>query len=112
MDTEQPRHMLALYGSAGALVWGLFHLVTLIRSGQPVSVADGFRAFANVLAALLVGALVAYFLGPALTPMVPITGLRDPHVVGFGLGALGWEGLPIVLDFARRWGKRQAREKL
>jgi MFS family permease len=111
MDTEPPRLALALSALAGAAVWGTFHLVTTLWAGQPVARADQLRALANVAAALLVGALCAYFVGPAVADYVPLAGLRDPHVVGFGIGMLAWEAAPFFFSWARLRAKRIAKEK-
>lgn len=111
MDTEPPRQVWALYGMAGALVWGTLHLVTVWRAGT-VSSHDIIGAVINVVAALIVGTACAAMLGPALAPMVPIAGLRDPYVVGFGVGAGAFELLPIALTFASAVAKKFSREKL
>jgi hypothetical protein len=92
---------LAISALGGAVVWGTFTLVTAIWAGQPVARADCIRAAVNVAAGILVGVIVAWFLGPALAPMVPIAGLRDPHVVGFGLGAATWELAPFAFRLLR-----------
>lgn len=111
MDPDPPRHVWALFGTSGALVWGTLHLVAMWRAGT-VSARDLIGAGINVFAAFAVGAGVSYFLGPALTPMVPIAGLRDAHVIGFGLGFFAFELVPVVLDFAHRKAKKISREKL
>lgn len=110
MDTEPPRLALALSALGGALVWGTFHLATSLWAGQPVARADVLRALANVAAAIIVGVLVSYFLGPALAAYVPIVSLRDPHVVGFGIGAGMWEVGPFALGWLRAKAKRLSKE--
>lgn len=112
MDTEPSRQLMSLAGISGALVWGLFHLVTMWRSGVQPSPRDVYAAVGNVIAALIVGGLVAYFVGPSLLPLVPVVGLRDTHVVGFGVGVLSWELLPVLFSFARSKAKRISRDKL
>lgn len=101
------RTTLGLSALAGGAVWGLYHLATTLLAGQPVHRQDIILAGLNVAAAILVGALVAYFVGPALVPMVPVAGLRDPHAVGFGIGAMAWEATP----FAYRWLRVLAAKK-
>lgn len=111
MDTEPPRELLAVSALAGAAVWGTFHLVTALWAGQPVPRADQLRALANVIAAAIVGSLTAYFVGPAFAEYVPLEGLQNPHVVGFGIGLLAWEAAPFFINWARGRAKRLAKEK-
>lgn len=111
MDTEQTRLALLWSALGGAVVYGTFHLATNLWAGQPVGRADVLRALANVAAAIVVGALTAYFLGPALTEFVPIVSLRDPHVVGFCIGGGSFEVGPFVFGWLRGKAKRVAREK-
>lgn len=111
MDTEPPRLLLAVSALAGAAVWGTFHLVTALWAGQPVQRADQLRALANVLAAAIVGSLTAYFVGPAIADYLPMAGLKNPHVVGFGIGLVSWELAPLFITWARGRAKRLAQEK-
>lgn len=111
MDAEPPRLAIALSALAGAAVWGTYHLVTTWFAGQPASRADLLRALANCAASAVVGLLVAVFLGPMIASYVPDLRLRDPHVVGFVIGALAWEALPFVLRFAKGRAERFVKEK-
>lgn len=104
MDAEPPRLALALSALGGAVVYGTFHLLTALWAGQPVERTDVLRALANVAAAIIVGVLTAYFLGPALMPLMPIGPMRDPYVVGFAIGFGGLE----VAPFASKWVRGQA----
>lgn len=111
MDTEPPRLALAMSALGGALVYGTFQLVTALWSGQPVERADVVRALVNVAATILVGVLSAYFLGPALMACcVPVASLREPHVVGFCIGATAWLVAPIVFGVVRDRAKQKAKE--
>lgn len=111
MDTEPPRLALAFSALGGAVVYGTFHLATALWAGQPVALRDVLRALANVVAAILVGGLTAYFLGPAVAQYVPIVSLRDPHVVGFAIGAGAWEVAPFAFGLLRARARNIAREK-
>jgi hypothetical protein len=107
MSEDLTRTTLGLSALAGGAVWGLYHLATTLLAGQPVHRQDLILAAANVAAAVTMGALVAYFVGPVLIPLVPIAGLRDPHAVGFAIGAVAWEAAP----FAYRWLRVLAAKK-
>jgi hypothetical protein len=98
-DDATLRATLSLSAVFGGSVWGMYHLATTLLAGQPVHVRDLILAAVNVLCAIGVGASVAYFVGPVLAPLVPLEGLRDPHAMGFGIGAVAWEAAP----FAYRW---------
>lgn len=104
------RATLGLSAIAGGAVWGLYHLATTLLAGQPVHRQDFVLASLNVAAAILMGGLVAYFVGPALSPLVPIVGLREPHALGFAIGAVAWELAPIAYRGARLLAARKAGE--
>lgn len=90
------RQTLGLSAIAGGAVWGLYHLATIALAGQPVHRQDLILAAVNVACAVVAGGLVAYFLGPVIGPMIPLDGLRDPHALGFGVGAVAWEAIPFA----------------
>lgn len=96
MFLEPDRLVAAVSAFAGGLFWGGFHLATTILAGQPVTETDVVRALANVTLGLLGGGLLAYFVAPAIAPLIPFASLRDLHAVGFGLGAVAWEVAPFV----------------
>src|SRR5665213_3185059 len=104
---ELSRSTLGLSAIAGGAVWGLYHLTTTLLAGQPVHRNDVVLASLNVAAAMVMGALVAYFLGPVIAPWVPVAGLREPHALGFGIGAISWEAAP----FAYRWVRLAAAKR-
>lgn len=111
MDTEPPRLALGVASLAGAAVWGTYTLVMAFFAAEPIRGRDAARALVNVAAAIVVGILVSYFLGPAILSAVPVATLKDPHVVGFALGAGAWEIWPFVVRFARRRAASFAKEK-
>lgn len=111
MDTEPPRLALGVASLAGAAVWGTYTLVMAFFAAEPIRGRDAARALVNVAAAIVVGLLVAYFLGPAILAAVPVATLKDPHVVGFALGAGAWELWPFVVRLARRRAAAFGKEK-
>lgn len=102
------RVTLSLSALAGGAVWGLLQLATKLLAGQPVHRQDLILAGLNVACGIAAGVLVAYFLGPALGPLIPVEGLRDPHALGFGIGALSWELAPIAYKAARLFAQMKA----
>ncbi len=100
---ERLRYLLG--GVAGALIYGVFTVMQLIKSGQRPAASDYLRALANVMAAMVVAAIAAPTLGPSLVSLIPWEGLRnaaDPIGVGVVVGAVGWELLPVLIEAARR----------
>lgn len=102
------RQTLGLSALAGGAVWGLYHLTTTLLAGQPVHRQDIILAALNVSAAVAMGGLVAYFVGPAVAPLLPLEGLREPHAMGFGIGAIAWEALPFVYRWLRVFAAKKA----
>lgn len=102
------RATLGLWSIAGGALWGTYHLATTLLAGQPVHRQDIILAALNVACAMIAGALVAYCLGPALVPLIPIEGLREPHAAGLGIGAVAWEALPFVYRWVRLVGARKS----
>lgn len=102
------RVTLGLSAIAGGAVWGCYHLATTLLAGQAVHRQDVILAALNVTAAILMGSLVAYFLGPALAPLIPLEALREPHAMGFGVGALAWEAAPFLYRGFRMFAAKKA----
>lgn len=111
MDTEPPRLALAIYSLCGSIFFAMFHLATSLWAGQPVAVTDVIKAFANMVFAIVSGFLVAYALGPAIGSYFPAGELRDPHVVGFVVGALTWEAAPWFFRYGPQLLRRFGKEK-
>lgn len=108
------RLRFALGGAAGALIYGVYTFVQLVKAGHRPTLPDVWRAAANVAAGLVVGTVAAFALGPALVALIPFEGFRaaiDPVAVGFAVGGLGWELLPLVIEGAKRWASRMIKEK-
>jgi hypothetical protein len=93
---------------AGGAMWGLYHLATTLLAGQPVHRQDLILAALNVACAIAMGGLVAYFVGPALAPLIPIESLRGPRPGGFAIGAVSWELAPMVYRWAKLLAAKMA----
>lgn len=96
MLQDPDRFWPALAAIPGAMLYGLYHFAVLMRSGRPVTLADYRDLLLNIACAVLCGVLLAFMLAKLFTGMIPWVTLRDPVTVGFILGALGWELLPIA----------------
>lgn len=106
LDPDRLRVGVAAF--AGALVYGVFTLVTLFMTGQHVSRVDFARALANVIAAAVAGTVTAVVIAPWLSLMIPWVHLRDATTVGFFVGALTWEVAPFFLLGVRNRARREA----
>lgn len=102
MQPDPDRIVAAVSALFGGAFWGLFHLATTLMSGQPVGRADTIRAVANIVIGILGGGLVAYFVAPAIAPLIPLKTLRDLHALGFGIGASAWEVAPFAYRLLHR----------
>lgn len=106
MTPEPDRVVAAFSALAGGAFWGLFHLATTLLAGQPVGRREVVTAAANVAVGLMGGMFAAYFLAPAIAPLIPWASLRDLHAVGFGIGAASWEVAPFAYRLLRRRAQR------
>lgn len=104
-----PHERLALLHAAlaGAAVYGLHGLVALLAAGQTPTRLDYIRAGVNMACAIAAGGAMAWFVGPQLVKLIPWQAMREPTAVGFIIGAVGWELLPLALAFARARGKKE-----
>ena len=101
MNFEPERLHAALAAIPGALLYGTYHLVTLLMTGSAATVADYVKALINAVCALGAGAVLAYFMAQAAAGWIPVASFRDPTLVGFLFGVAGWELLPVVINAAR-----------
>lgn len=90
----------------GAAVAGLYMVATRLLAGERLALADFFRLAVNILAAAILGVVVAVFAGPPLMEVIPFVALKDAYFVGFVLGAVGWELWPVVTGAAKRRADR------
>lgn len=110
MDTEPPRMVFGYSGLAGAAVAGLYTAVMAFYAGQPLGRRDVVRVLVNLIAAIIVGGTVAYFMGPAAADHVPALG-KDPRALGFAIGAGAWEAAPWLMAALQAFGKKFGRGK-
>ena len=103
---EPDRLHAALAAVPGAVLYGTYHLVTLFLTGSQATTADYVKAIINAVCAIGAGAVLAYFMAQAASGWIPVASFRDPKLIGFLIGILGWELLPVAINAARgRIGK-------
>ncbi len=101
LGIDPDRLAAAFFAIPGAALYGMYHLMAVISSGQQATTADYIKAIINVTFAIASGAILAYFLAIPLTSGVPIAILRDRAAVAFMIGAVGWELLPTLINKAK-----------
>lgn len=108
MDIDPDRLRAVAGALGGASIYGLVQFGATALSGhQPTR--DEYRAlWINVVCAALAGVILAAFLVKIATPMIPFAPLRDASAFGFGVGAFGWELLPLIFKAITN----RAREKV
>jgi len=101
LGIDPERLLAAMSAAPGALIYGAYRLAALWVAGQPPTRADYMKAGMNLAAAIGVGVVSAYFVGPAVAAALPLPALRDLHLVGFVIGVVAWELLPAAIAAAR-----------
>lgn len=96
MDFDPDRLRAAVGALGGAAIYGLVQFGALALSGHQVSREEYARLLINVACATLAGVILAAFLVRVAAPLMPFAPLRDASSFGFGVGALGWELLPLL----------------
>lgn len=109
IDPDRARDGISAF--VGAVIYGVFTLVTLFMTGQHVSRKDMFRALLNVSAAAITGTAAAVVTASTLTLLIPFAHLRDTATVAFFIGALTWELLPFLFLAARNRARREAEKQ-
>lgn len=110
MTLDPERVTAAASALAGGAFYGIVNFSVLVISGQPVGLKDLGRAALHTACAMTAGALVAYFLFPALASAIPWPSLKDAHGLGFVIGASTLVLAPSALKFIKSWGERKAQE--
>lgn len=108
---DPDRFRMGIAALFGAVVYGVFTLVTLFMTGAHVSRIDLARAGLNVAAAAVCGVITAVIIAPALAGLIPFASMRDTGTVAFFIGALTWEVMPFVFLAARNRAKREAEKQ-
>jgi hypothetical protein len=107
MDFDPDRVRAVLGALGGASIYGLVQFGALALSGHPVS-REEYKALAlNVACATLAGVILAGFLVKVAAPLIPFAPLRDASAFGFGVGAFGWELLPLLFKAISNRARRQ-----
>ena len=87
---------VAVAGAAGGLVSALVHIGVVSLGAEPVSRREVVRAAIEGLFAVLVGGLVAAYLGPQANRFFQDATPSDLRAVGFGIGMGAWRFAPGV----------------
>jgi hypothetical protein len=95
-------------GLLGGLVTGLYHFAAVVMAGGSPTRAEYLRLALNMAMAVIVGAIFAYFLTSMVQAAMPWAPLKDGAAIGFGLGLLSWELLPLLYLAARNRAQREA----
>jgi len=103
---DPERLQAAIVAIPGALLYGLYNLFALVAT-RSATLADYLKAALNLACAIAAGALMAYVFTNAITAWIPFTALRDKTAVAFVIGALGWELIPLAIN----WSKALVRSK-
>ena len=107
MNLDPDRVWPALAAVPGAALYGLYSFAVLVRSGQPVTARALINVALNVLCAALAGMIMAFMIAKAIAGLIPWAAVRDPFLIGFVFGALGWELLPLAFKAARGRAERE-----
>lgn len=107
MDIDPDRVRAAAGALMGAAIYGLVQFGAVALSGHPPT-RDEYRALVlNVACATAAGVICAFALVQVLAPLIPFAPLRDAFAFGFGVGAFGWELLPLVFKVLRNQAVRR-----
>lgn len=101
MPLDSARWSAALDALAGGFFYGFYNLALLPLSGRKITRDQWLRALLDMACAMATGGLVAFFLTPAITAVLPWKALRDPQAVGFSVGMLTWELTGSVFALAK-----------
>lgn len=101
MDLDPDRLRAALGALGGASIYGLVQFGALALSGHQVTREEYRNLAVNVACATLAGVILAAFLVKVAAPLIPFEPLREASSFGFGVGAFGWELLPLLFKAIR-----------
>lgn len=101
MPIDPDRLRAGVGALGGAAIYGLVQFGALALSGHPVTRAEYRALVLNVACATAAGVIMATFLVKVAAPFIPFAPLRDAYSFGFGVGAFGWELLPLIFKALR-----------
>lgn len=101
MDIDPDRLRAGVGALGGAAIYGLAQFGALALSGHQVSQAEYRNLVVNIACAAMAGVILATFLVKVAAPLIPWAPLRDAYSFGFGVGAFGWELLPLLFKALR-----------
>lgn len=107
MDIDPDRLRAVAGALGGASLYGLVQFGAVALSGHPVSREEYKALGINVGCAIVAGVILAWFLVKVAAPLIPFAPLQDASAFGFGVGAFGWELLPLVFKVLSNRAKRQ-----
>lgn len=110
MPIDPDRLRAAVGALGGAAIYGLVQFGALALSGHPVTRAEYRALVLNVACATAAGVIMATFLVKVAAPLIPFAPLRDAYSFGFGVGAFGWELLPLIFHALRNRAVRRVEE--
>ena len=110
MEIDPDRLRAAVGALGGAAIYGLVQFGALAISGHPVSREEYWRLAVNIACATLAGVILAAFLVKVAAPLIPWAPLREASSFGFGVGAFGWELLPLLFKALRNRGVKKIEE--
>lgn len=97
-----------LPGMFGGAVTGLYHFSAVVMGGGSPVTADYLRLAMNMVLAVLIGGIFAYFLTDALVSIIPWAAFKDASAVSFGIGLLSWELFPLFIMAASNRARKEA----
>lgn len=110
MELDPERIRAAIGSLGGAAIYGLVQFGAVALNGHTVTREEYGRLLLNVVCAVIAGVILASFMVKTLAPLIPWPPLRDASTFGFGVGAFGWETLPLIFKGWKTLAAKKAEE--
>ncbi len=110
MSLDPGRLQAAVAGAAGGVIYGMFHLSTILIAGATPSRRDLVLAGVDAAFGIVCGCLVAYFLAPAVAAKVET--VHDLQTIGFVIGVFAWALAPFAYRLARKFAANVGKGKV
>ena len=110
MDIDPERIRAAIGALGGAAIYGLVQFGTVALNGHVVTREEYGRLALNVACATIAGIILAAFLVKTVAPLIPWPPMQDASAFGFGVGAFGWETLPLIFKGWKTLAQKKAEE--